>query len=106
MANKFRKNDKVIVLAGASKGVTGKILLIRGSKAIVENANIATIHKKPTQAESGSIIKKEKPIHLSNLSHVLEGKPVKIKFITDDKKDGTKFSKKFRQDKKGNNIDN
>ncbi len=103
MANKFKKNDDVLVIAGASKGKKGKISSISGGKAIVSGVNLATIHKKPTQSESGSIIKKEKPIDISNLSHLLDGKAVKVRYEI-KKGDGKCYLRKRRQDKKGGNI--
>lgn len=106
MANKFKKNDKVIVIAGASKGKQGKILSIKKDKVVVEGVNLATIHKKPTQNEAGSIIKKEKPIHISNIAHCVEGKPSKIIFRISES-GGTKYTKKTRVTKKGEiKIDN
>ncbi|GDX36578.1 50S ribosomal protein L24 [Alphaproteobacteria bacterium] len=102
MANKFKKGDKVIVIAGSSKGKQGSIIGINKDKVIVEGVNIATIHKKPTQSNPGSIVKKEKPIHISNISHVENNKPVKIKFVIDSG-DGKTYSRKYRVSKKTKN---
>lgn len=98
-ASKFKKNDQVIVIAGSSKGKLGKILSIKGEKALVEGANLATVHKKPTQQEAGKIVKIEKPIHISNISHAEDGKAVKIKFVTDSG-EGKVFTRKSRVSKK------
>lgn len=99
MANKFRKGDQVIVIAGSSKGKAGKVLTVAGDKITVEGANIATVHKKPTQSNPGQIVKVEKPIHISNIAHVENGKAVKIKFVTDSG-EGKIFKRKNRVSKK------
>ena len=71
MAHKFKKNDQVIVITGSSRGKTGKITAILGdNKVLVEGVNLATVHKKPTSTTPGQIVKVEKPIHISNISHV------------------------------------
>lgn len=86
MASKFKKGDEVIVIAGSSKGKIGKIISVSGEKVTVEGVNIATLHKKPTSQNPGQIAKAEKPIHSSNVSHVENGKPVKVKFVTESGK--------------------
>ncbi len=99
MANKFKKGDEVIVVTGSSKGKIGKITSILSEKALVEGVNIATVHKKPNAQNPGQILKLEKPIHLSNISHVENGKPIKIKFVTESG-EGKSFTKKIRVSKK------
>jgi large subunit ribosomal protein L24 len=102
MANKFKKGDQVIVIAGSSKGKQGKISSVLNNKVVVEGVNIAVVHKKPTQNKPGEIIRVEKPIHISNISHVENNKPVKVKFVIENK-EGKNFTKKFRISKKTNN---
>lgn len=99
MANKFKKGDQVIVIAGSNKGKSGKITILSGEKVTVEGVNLATVHKKPTQQNPGQIVKVEKPIHISNISHVEDGKAVKIKFVT-DAGEGKIFTRKNRVSKK------
>lgn len=68
---KIRKGDLVQVIAGDSKGTQGKVLevIIAKNRAIVEGANMVSKHTKPNAANpNGGIIKKEAPIHISNLS--------------------------------------
>jgi len=68
-----RRGDTVKVISGDSKGKTGKVVTILGteSKAIIEGINIVTKHTKPTAAKpNGGIIKKEAPVHISNLALV------------------------------------
>lgn len=105
MANKFKKNDQVIVISGSSKGKIGKIVSFIGDRVVVEGINFATIHKKPTNSAPGQIVKVEKPIHISNISHVENERRVKIKFII-EAGDGKNFTKKSRVSKKsGKKID-
>lgn len=99
MLNKFKKNDEVIIISGSDKGKIGKIKSIKGSKVMVEGLNMSTVHKKPTSNTPGQIVKVEKYIHSSNVSHVENGKPVKIKIVIDSG-DGKNFTKKSRVSKK------
>ncbi len=86
MANRFKKGDEVIVITGSSKGKIGKITLVLGEKVTVEGVNVATVHKKPNAQNPGQILKVEKPIHFSNISHIEGGKRVKVKFVTESGK--------------------
>ena len=91
MPRHIRKGDTVIVTRGASKGVVGEILRIvdEGERVVVKGANIQTKHLKPTQARpQGTILKEEGPIHASNVSPVVDGKPTRVRFVT--KTDGSK----------------
>jgi len=91
MPRHIRKGDTVIVTRGASKGVVGEILRIvdEGDRVVVKGANIQTKHIKPTQARpQGTILKEEGPIHASNVSPVVDGKPTRVRFVT--KADGSK----------------
>ena len=69
----IRKGDTVMVLAGNSKGQTGKVLqvLVKEQKAIVEGLNMVSKSQKPSaKYPQGGIIKKEAPIQISNLNVV------------------------------------
>ena len=79
----IKKGDMVYVLAGEDKGHTGRVLSVDRQKqrAIVEGANIVTKATKPTaQHPQGGLIKKEAPIHISNLNRIdpKTGKPTRI----------------------------
>ena len=65
----FKVGDKVIVIAGSSKGKTGKIIktLRNENKVIVEGVNIVKKHRKGNGQESGGILEVEAPIHASNV---------------------------------------
>ena len=67
----IKKGDTVYVNAGEDKGKTGRVLkvLVKDNKAIVEGINMVSKHTKPNaKAPQGGIVKKEAPIHLSNLN--------------------------------------
>lgn len=67
----IKKDDKVIVIAGADKGKTGKVLkvLVDDNRAIVEGVHMVSKSTKPSAKNpQGGIIKQEAPIHISNLS--------------------------------------
>ena len=68
-----KKGDNVMVIAGNSRGQQGKVLLVEmeKGKAIVEGINLVSKHTKPNaENPKGGIIKKEAPIHISNLKIV------------------------------------
>lgn len=89
----LRRGDQVEVIAGKDKGRVGKILKIdrEGGRAVVERVNVRTKHQKPVNAQQpGEIVKKEAPIHISNLMLVC---PECTKTVRTGKKfleDGTK----------------
>ncbi len=65
-----KKGDTVLVIAGDSKGQQGKVLVVDvvKNKAIVEGVNLVSKNTKPNAKNpKGGIIKKEAPIHISNL---------------------------------------
>lgn len=69
----IKKGDTVIVNAGESKGQQGKVLevLVSKERAIVEGVNMISKHTKPSAKNpQGGIVKKEAPIHISNLQPV------------------------------------
>ena len=71
MKSALRTNDMVKVLSGDDKGEVGKLLEVDLKKGmvVVEGVNIKTKHVKPMkEGESGSIVKKEQPIHISNVA--------------------------------------
>jgi large subunit ribosomal protein L24 len=99
MAQKFKKNDQVIVISGSNKGKSGRIISLSAERVVVEGVNIATIHKKPTSSSPGQVLKVEKPIHISNISHIEDGRAIKVKFVIEIG-DGKIFTKKCRVSKK------
>lgn len=95
----IKKGDTVTVITGESKGQKGRVLEIDRAKyrAIVEGINMVSKHTKPNaKAPQGGIVKKEAPIHLSNLMLVdpTSGKPTRIGRKLNDKSKLVRFSKK------------
>ena len=88
----IKKGDTVYVNAGNDKGKTGKVLSVDPAKdrAIVEGVNMVSKHTKPNAKQpQGGIIKKEAPIHISNLNLIdpKSGKPTRVGFkVEGDKK--------------------
>ncbi|PTQ08178.1 50S ribosomal protein L24 [Sphingomonas oleivorans] len=90
-ALKIKKGDKVVVLSGKDKGKTGEVTksFPKDSKVIVSGVNVATRHRKPTQANpQGGLERTEAPLHVSKVAHVTaDGKPTRVRFeIQDGKK--------------------
>lgn len=95
----IKKGDIVIVNAGEYKGQQGRVLEIerQKSRAIVEGVNMVSKHTKPNAANpQGGIIKKEAPIHISNLNLVdpSSGEASRIGRRLDDKGKLVRYSKK------------
>ena len=70
---KIKTGDTVRVIAGDHKGSEGKIVRVlrEKNKAIVEGVNMISKHVKPSASNpQGGIVKKEAPIHISNLAIV------------------------------------
>ena len=95
----IKKGDTVMIIAGDSKGQQGKILKvhIEKSKAIVEGINLVSKHTKPNaKSPQGGILKKEAPVHISNLMVIdSSGKPTRTGRKIDPKKNKlVRYSKK------------
>ncbi len=85
----IKKGDIVYVNAGANKGKTGRVLsvLVEEQRAIVEGINMVSKSTKPNAKNpQGGIVKKEAPVHISNLNLVEDGKPVRIGRVVKDGK--------------------
>jgi len=67
---KIRKGDNVVVLTGKDKGRTGEVLRVmpKDDKAVVRGVNMIVRHQRQTQNQEGGLIRKEAPIHLSNIA--------------------------------------
>jgi len=83
MARHVRKDDLVVVTSGNSRGKQGKILNVnpKCNQVIVEGLNLRKKHVKPTQNNpQGGVVQKEMPIHISNVSPVVDGKGSRVRF--------------------------
>lgn len=98
---KIRTGDTVRVIAGDHKGAEGKVqrVDIAKNRAIVEGTNMVSKHEKPSAKNpQGGIVKKEAPIHISNLALIdsKSGDATRVGFeVRDGKK--VRFAKKSNE---------
>ena len=91
MARHVKKSDTVVVTAGNDAGKVGEVLRVITSddRVVVQGVNIRTRHLKPTQQNpQGGLLRKEMPIHISNVSPAVDGRPSRVRF--EEKSDGSK----------------
>jgi large subunit ribosomal protein L24 len=92
MARHIKSGDQVIVIAGADRGKTGRVLRILPAKnrVIVEGINRVWKHVRPSQRyPQGGRIQKDAAIHLSNVMPIdpTSGKGTRVRAeIKDGKK--------------------
>ena len=89
---KIKKGDSVVVLSGKDKGKTGEVTRVmpKDGKVVVAGVNVATRHRKPTQANpQGGLDRSEAPMAISKVAVAdpKSGKPTRVRFeIRDGKK--------------------
>lgn len=98
---KIKSGDTVVVIAGDHKGSEGKVMLVilEKNKAIIEGVNMVSKHEKPSaENPQGGIVKKEAPIHISNLSLIdpKTGEASRVGYRMEDGKK-VRFTKKSNQ---------
>ena len=85
-----KKGDRVVVLSGKDEGKTGEVTksFPKDSKVIVSGVNIATRHRKATQANpQGGLERIEAPMHVSKVAiATADGKPSRVRFEVKDGK--------------------
>lgn len=102
MKLKIKTGDTVRITAGDHKGTEGKVKTVdlKKNKAIIEGANMVSKHEKPSAKNpQGGIVKKEAPIHISNLA-LIDSKSGETTRVGYDTRDG----KKVRFSKKSNEV--
>ena len=98
---KIKSGDTVKIIAGDHKGSEGKVLRVyrEKNKAVVEGVNMVSKHTKPSAKNpQGGIVKKEAPLHISNIALIdpKSKKPTRVGIkVEGDKK--VRFSKKSNQ---------
>ncbi|MYZ46639.1 50S ribosomal protein L24 [Propylenella binzhouense] len=84
MAAKIRKGDRVVVITGRDKGRSGEVIQVmpKESRALVRGVNVVTRHERQSAGQEGGLVRKEAPIHLSNIALVdrESGKPTRVGF--------------------------
>jgi len=98
---KIKSGDTVVVTAGDHKGSEGKVIAVylEKNKAIVEGVNLVSKHEKPSAKNpQGGIVRKEAPIHISNLSLIdpKSGKATRVGYKMENGKK-IRFSKQSNQ---------
>ena len=88
-----------MVITGESKGQKGRILEVdrEKSRALVEGINMVSKHTKPNaKAPQGGIVKKEAPVHITNLMLLdpTSGKPTRVGKKLNSKDKLVRYSKK------------
>lgn len=99
---KIKSGDTVRVIAGDHKGSEGKVVQVlrEKNKAIVEGVNVISKHVKPSATNpQGGIVKKEAPIHISNLA-LIDPKTKETTRVGFKEENG----KKVRVSKKSNQV--
>ena len=99
----IKKGDNVVVIAGNDKGQKGRVLEIirKTDRAIVEGVNMIKKHTKPNaENPQGGIVKKEAPIHISNLmiADPKSGEATKIGRRLDENGKLVRYSKKSEEE--------
>jgi large subunit ribosomal protein L24 len=65
-----KKNDEVVVIAGAAKGKRGRVIAVlpKKQRVIVEGAHMIKKHmRKSQQYPQGQIVEREGSVHVSNV---------------------------------------
>lgn len=67
---KILKGDNVIVITGKNKGQRGTVKQVNAKQntVVVEGVQLVARHVKQTQTQEGGIVRKESPIHISNVA--------------------------------------
>ncbi|MBL8780441.1 MAG: 50S ribosomal protein L24 [Alphaproteobacteria bacterium] len=104
MAVKFKKGDRVVVIAGEERkrkggaARTGEILRVYPDeeRVLVSGVNMVKRHTKQSQRSQGGIISKEAPISMANIAHIdpKSGGPTRIGFKTLQDGRKVRFAKK------------
>jgi len=99
MAAKIKKGDTVAVISGDHRGETGRVLRVdpKSSTVVIEGVNLVYRHLRPSRkTPQGGRIRKEAPIHVSNVLPVdpKTGRPSRIRFQIERDASGRIIGKK------------
>jgi large subunit ribosomal protein L24 len=94
-SKKIRRGDRVVVLAGKDKGHVGEVIRVdhEKNKVFVEGAMIQKVSNRIQQmrnanqgAQTGGIIEREGPIHVSNVALVdpKDNKATRVRVVRED----------------------
>lgn len=93
MTSHIRRDDQVIVIAGDHKGEKGRVLRVDRDKqlVVVQGVNMVYRHTRPSRRNpQGGRIRKEMPIHISNVQPVdpKSGKGTRVRFAVETDESG------------------
>jgi large subunit ribosomal protein L24 len=104
MAMKFKKGDRVMVVAGEERKRKGgqprigQILRVYPDedRVLVQGVNMVKRHTKQSARNQGGIVSKEAPVHISNIAHIdpKTGEATRIGFKTLQDGRKVRFAKK------------
>lgn len=84
MANRIKKGDQVVVIAGKDKGKQGDVVRVDGDRVVVSNVNVVKRHTKPNPQAgiAGGVVEREASIHISNVQvfNPVSGKGERVGF--------------------------
>jgi len=89
---KIKSGDKIVVIAGKSKGKEGRVLrvIVDKQRVLVEGVNMVKKHVKanPQTGQQGGILEQEAALHISNVMLIdSDGNKTRVGFsVTDGKK--------------------
>lgn len=89
----IRKKDTVLVTRGRYKGRRGRVLEVYPKKnsLLVEGVNVRKHHTKPgRKSQTGGIIEREAPIHISNVIGWCEAAKAPSKIVMKRLSDGSR----------------
>ena len=102
---KIKKGDRVIVVTGKDKGVTGRVIeaypqtdqvLVEGVNRIKKHTKVSTTQR---GAKTGGIVTQEAPIHVSNVQVVdSDNKPTRVGKRQDENGRRVRFSRRTGKD--------
>ena len=105
MGMRIKKGDRVIVVSGKDKGVTGKVIeaypttqrvLVEGVNRIKKHTRITTTQR---GAQTGGIVTQEASIHVSNVQVVdSDNKPTRVGKRQDENGRRVRFSRRTGKD--------
>jgi len=92
MARHIKTGDIVVIMAGADRGKTGKVMRVLTSRnrVVIEGINRVWKHVRPSQRNpQGGRIQKDAPIQISNVMPMdpASSKPTRVRF---EERDGHK----------------
>ncbi|MDR3158698.1 MAG: 50S ribosomal protein L24 [Zoogloeaceae bacterium] len=99
--NKICKGDEVIVIAGKDKGRRGTVTSrVDAEHVLVDGVNVAKKHVRPNpvKGETGGIVQKAMPIHVSNVAlfNPAAGKADRVRVKVEKVEGGRKRFKRTR----------